>query len=205
MEKTLSNVIKEEVIIEQVIQKSKFISYLKPVSTEDEAREYLKEVKKLHPKATHHCSAFRIGDIERSNDDGEPASSAGLPMLQVLRGNNLQNVAAIVVRYYGGILLGVGGLIRAYGSSVTLAVSSSIILKPLKVSKYQCLFPYAHINEVETFISDLGIVTSRDYKENVVYTFETFKDVDNAKFQDITRGSGTIEIIDKYIKYVEET
>ncbi|NLW15317.1 MAG: YigZ family protein, partial [Erysipelothrix sp.] len=122
--------IEEEVIVEQEINKSKFITYLSPISSEDEAKEYLRAIKKDHPKAAHHCSAYVVGEIERSNDDGEPASSAGLPMLQVLRGNELHNVIAVVVRYFGGIKLGVGGLIRAYGSSVTQSIEASQILNP---------------------------------------------------------------------------
>lgn len=204
MENLEHRIIKEEVITEQLIQKSKFITYLKPVSSEEEAKEYLKEIRRMHPKATHHCSAFRVGDIERSNDDGEPASSAGLPMLQVLRGNHLQNTIAVVVRYYGGILLGVGGLIRAYGSSVTFAIQEASILSPRLISVYQCVFPYNLINEVETFLTPFADVTQRDYKESVYYEVKTQSVLESNDFSDVTRGSGSVQFIEKYYEYVEE-
>ena len=204
MEKNEHIAIKSEVIVEQIIQKSKFIAYLKPVNSEVEAKEYLKEIKKLHPKATHHCSAFRIGDIERSNDDGEPSSSAGLPMLQVLRGNNLQNIAAVVVRYYGGILLGVGGLIRAYGSSVTLSVEAATLLVPKEVFVYEAIFPYSSINDVEMFFSDYGETIDRDYQESVKYILEAKRQIIVDDYKDITRGNGSIELVNSYFKYVEE-
>lgn len=196
--------IKTDVQVEQLIQKSKFISYLRPVSNEDEAKEFLKEIKKSHPKATHHCSAFRIGDIERSNDDGEPSSSAGLPMLQVLRGHDIQNIAAVVVRYYGGILLGVGGLIRAYGSSVTLALESATMMVPKDVFIYQAIFPYASINDAEFFLSKCGDIVERDYKENTYYTIESRSIIDDSDYSNATRGLGTLKLITNYKKYVEE-
>lgn len=196
--------IKNEVQVEQQIQKSKFIAYLRPVSNEEEAKEFLKEIKKNHPKATHHCSAFRIGDIERSNDDGEPSSSAGLPMLQVLRGHDIQNVAAVVVRYYGGILLGVGGLIRAYGSSVTLALESAIMMVPKDVYVYQAVFPYASINDAEFFLSKYGEIIEREYRENTYYTLESRSIIDDNDYSNATRGLGTLKLINSYKKYVEE-
>lgn len=196
--------ISAEVITEQEIQKSKFITYLKPVQTEDEAKEYLKDIRKLHPKAVHHCSAMVIGEIERSNDDGEPASSAGMPMLQVLRGNNLQFVVAIVVRYFGGILLGVGGLIRAYGSSVTQAIEASEILVSQQVYNYTLEFPYQFINDIEVMMSQAGEVLDRRYADVVSYDIRTIDPTSIASFSDITSGSGqciekpiSIELIKK--------
>ena len=149
MTKILLNTIESDVLVEQEITKSKFLTYLSPIDSEDEAKEILKAIKKEHPKAAHHCSAYVVGEIERSNDDGEPSSSAGLPMLQVLRGNNLTGVIAVVVRYFGGIKLGVGGLIRAYGSSVTQAIEASTILYPSDVYTMTLNFPYEFTNEVE--------------------------------------------------------
>ena len=98
---------------EIVIEKSRFICTLKKAATEEEAQDFIKETKKEYWDATHNCSAYIIGEsgaAQRSNDDGEPSGTAGLPMLEVLRKNNLHNVAAVVTRYFGGILLGAGGL-----------------------------------------------------------------------------------------------
>jgi len=196
--------IEKEVIVEQEINKSKFISYLCPVQSEDEAKEYLKQIKKMHPKATHHCSAYRVGEIERSNDDGEPASSAGLPMLQVLKGHDLDNVIAVVVRYYGGVKLGVGGLIRAYGGSVTLAIESSVILVPQWMHTVQLIFPYEYINTIETHCEGLAEIVNRQYDSNVYYTVKTQNPEQLEELNDLTRGTINMVELEKEIDYVKE-
>lgn len=194
--------IKEAVVVEQEINKSKFISYLEPVKTEDEAKAFLKDVKKQHPKATHHCSAYVVGEIERSNDDGEPASSAGLPMLQVLRGNDLQNVIAVVVRYYGGIKLGVGGLIRAYGGGVSFALEHAQILTPKWVYEMDLTFPYEYINAVETHCTEIAEIIDRKYDANVTYTvtLEDPKALD--ELNDLTRGTVEMNQNSREIQYI---
>ena len=196
------NTIESEVLVEQSISKSRFLSYLAPISNEEEAKEYLRRIKKEHPKATHHCSAFVVGDIERSNDDGEPASSAGLPMLQVLRGQNLTGVIAVVVRYFGGIKLGVGGLIRAYGSSVTLAIEHAVIMSPQSVTTVRVQFPYAYTNEVETHLASICEVLDRAYESEAIYTVD-IKDPSLLEvLNDYTRGTCTIETVSQRIDYV---
>ena len=108
---------------ETVIEKSRFICTLKKVSSETEAQDFIKAVKKEFWDATHNCSAYIIDELaQRSSDDGEPSGTAGLPMLEVLRKNQLSGVAAVVTRYFGGIKLGAGGLVRAYTGSVSKAV-----------------------------------------------------------------------------------
>lgn len=204
MENINYRTIKKEVVTEQVINKSKFITYLAPVQTEDQAKEYLLSIKKGHHKAAHHCSAYICDEIERSNDDGEPASSAGMPMLQVLRGNEMNYVIAVVVRYFGGVELGVGGLIRAYGSSVTQAIANAAILKPSLVYDYELIFPYEYINDVEVFLDSFATVVNRDYTDRVNYTIFT---TDKDKLQslvDITRGE--IEFVDmgRRVEYLKE-
>jgi uncharacterized YigZ family protein len=106
-------------------KKSRFICTLVRVESEDAAREVIASIRKAHWQANHHCSAWIIGDrgeLQRSNDDGEPAGTAGTPMLEVLRRQRLTDVVAVVTRYFGGTLLGAGGLIRAYGGAVSAAV-----------------------------------------------------------------------------------
>lgn len=203
MEKLLKT-IKEETIVEQEINKSKFITYLKPIVDEDDAKEYLRSIKKMHPKAAHHCSAYVVGEIERSNDDGEPASSAGLPMLQVLRGNELHNVIAVVVRYFGGIKLGVGGLIRAYGSSVTQSIEAATILVPKEVFTYNISFPYEHINAVETLCNDVSEIIDRQYDADVIYTVRLENPEDLDDLNDFTKGTAKLELISQEIEYVKE-
>ena len=122
---------------EIVIEKSRFICTLKKVNNEEEAQEFIKAVKKEYWDATHNCSAYLIDDLaQRSSDDGEPSGTAGLPMLEVLRKNKLTNTAAVVTRYFGGIKLGAGGLVRAYTNSVAEAVRGSGIAEKVLISRF---------------------------------------------------------------------
>ncbi|WP_241966548.1 YigZ family protein, partial [Staphylococcus nepalensis] len=117
--------IKQEYVIENVINKSRFIAHIKPVESKDEAKAFIDEVKKEHRDATHNCSAYTIGDsmlIQKANDDGEPSGTAGVPMLEILKKLETHNTAAVVTRYFGGIKLGTGGLIRAYSGAVRDAI-----------------------------------------------------------------------------------
>lgn len=117
--------IKEDGQVQEEIKKSRFICHIKRVTTEEEARNFIQTVKKEHYKATHNCSAFILGErseMKRSSDDGEPSGTAGVPMLGVLENHQLTNVCAVVTRYFGGIKLGAGGLIRAYAGSIALAI-----------------------------------------------------------------------------------
>ncbi|BCU51692.1 putative YigZ family protein [Staphylococcus auricularis] len=113
--------IKEEHTIENVINKSRFIAHIKPVETEEEAKDFINEVKQIHHDATHNCSAYTVGDqmnIQKANDNGEPSGTAGVPMLEVLKKLDIHNACVVVTRYFGGIKLGGGGLIRAYSGAV---------------------------------------------------------------------------------------
>lgn len=111
---------------EIVIEKSRFICTLKKVQNETEAQEFIKNTKKEFWDATHNCSAYVVDELaQRSSDDGEPSGTAGIPMLEVLRKNHLVQTAAVVTRYFGGIKLGAGGLVRAYTNSVAEAVRAS--------------------------------------------------------------------------------
>ena len=113
--------IKAEHQIENVINKSRFIAHIKPVADEDEAKSFIAEVKQEHKEATHYCPAYTIGNqmnIQKANDDGEPSGTAGVPMLDILKKLETHNVCVVVTRYFGGIKLGGGGLIRAYSGAV---------------------------------------------------------------------------------------
>ncbi|HIU64213.1 MAG TPA: YigZ family protein [Candidatus Avacidaminococcus intestinavium] len=117
---------------EIIIDKSRFICTLRKVSDEESAQAFIKEMKKEYWDATHNCSAYIVGEAaeyQRSSDDGEPSGTAGLPMLEVLRKNNLHNVAVVVTRYFGGIKLGAGGLIRAYAGCTAETVKEAGLAK----------------------------------------------------------------------------
>ncbi|MET3727005.1 putative YigZ family protein [Fictibacillus halophilus] len=114
--------VKNEGQHEIVIEKSRFIAHIARAITEEEAQEFIQKIKKEHNSATHNCSAYLIGEtdnIQKANDDGEPSGTAGVPMLEVLKKRELKDTVAVVTRYFGGIKLGAGGLIRAYGKSVS--------------------------------------------------------------------------------------
>ncbi|RCW46989.1 putative YigZ family protein [Halopolyspora algeriensis] len=107
------------------VKKSRFLCALARVTTEEQAREFVRHRRRLHHEARHHCSAYVLGDdgqTQKSSDDGEPAGTAGVPMLEVLRRNDITNTVAVVSRHFGGVLLGAGGLIRAYGGAVSEAL-----------------------------------------------------------------------------------
>lgn len=134
---------------EIVIEKSKFICTLKKVQDETEAQEFIKAIKKEFWDATHNCSAYLIDDlVQRSSDDGEPSGTAGLPMLEVLRKNKLTNTAAVVTRYFGGIKLGAGGLVRAYTNSVAEAVKESGIAQKILMSKFSFVYDINSVGKI---------------------------------------------------------
>ncbi|MEQ6019883.1 YigZ family protein [Staphylococcus saccharolyticus] len=121
MEKTIVT-IKQAHSIENVVNKSRFIAYIKPVYSEDEAKSFIDEIKTQHKDATHNCSAYTVGpemNIQKANDDGEPSGTAGVPMLEILKKLEIHNACVVVTRYFGGIkLLGGSGLIKAYRGAV---------------------------------------------------------------------------------------
>ncbi|GFN32104.1 YigZ family protein [Paenibacillus xylaniclasticus] len=113
---------------EIVIRKSRFIGYGTPVASEEEAIAFVDKIKKLHKQATHNCSAYVVGErdeIQKASDDGEPSGTAGKPILEVIKNQGLKNVAIVVTRYFGGILLGAGGLIRAYSDGAVAAIEAA--------------------------------------------------------------------------------
>lgn len=144
------------------IKKSRFICTLTRVETEDLAKQFVQNIKKEHWKASHNCSAFVIGDryeIQRSNDDGEPAGTAGLPMLEVLKKRNLINTLAVVTRYFGGTELGKGGLIRAYGGVVSEALDIIGIAEGRLQQEVFVNIDYSNHGKLENFMeqSSYGI------------------------------------------------
>ena len=131
---------------EIIINKSRFIGYAAPCSSENEALSFLQNIRDEHKTATHHCYAYIIGEncgIMRYSDDGEPGGTAGLPIMDVMRTKSIVNCCIVVVRYFGGTLLGTGGLVRAYTQSAQAALAASGINKIKKTSFYRCTLPYS--------------------------------------------------------------
>lgn len=184
------------------IKKSRFICHLFRVTTEDEARAHIESVRKEHWNANHNCTAWIIGDQQanqRSSDDGEPSGTAGMPMLEVLRRRELTDTLAIVTRYFGGVMLGAGGLIRAYGGSVTEALDTIGVVERVPLSVVQMVADYETAGRVENAIraKELELV---DVAYDTDVTFELVMapaDVDSFQtwLQELTNGeiAATIE------------
>lgn len=143
-----------------IIQKSEFITHLFRVNTLEEIDLYLNEIRKKHYDATHNCYAYILGDqqeIQKCSDDGEPQKTAGTPMLEVLKKNQLTNILAVTTRYFGGILLGAGGLVRAYSSSVSECLKTAKFFEIKKQIKFQFTTSYAGYNTLLKTISYINI------------------------------------------------
>lgn len=191
----------DEVEVFQEIKGSKFITYLFKCATETEAKEKITHIKKQHPKANHHCSAYIVDNkqIIRSSDDGEPSSTAGLPMLQVLHGAKVDDVVAIVVRYFGGTLLGKGGLIKAYSSSVSLALEKAKIKELQHYSQYAITFPYTYTSVIEHLLQSHGDIVDRVFDEQmtIVLNLLHFEEI-HQKCLDFTKGECKFELIKQF-------
>ena len=135
---------------------SKFIGFAYPVNSEEEIKQRLEKIYEDHPKATHHCYAFRLGlkgENYRANDDGEPSGSAGLPIFNQLLAHDITNVLVVVVRYYGGIKLGVGGLVKTYKESAKITLDEAEIITKELETTIEISFDYAHQNLVFTLLN----------------------------------------------------
>ena len=179
--------IKNEVISEIEIKKSKFFGILSPASSIEEAREILSDVRKRYPNATHYCTAMIFGNIQRSNDDGEPSGTAGLPMLECLRHKEPANVVMIVVRYFGGTLLGTGGLVKAYQQSTLSAIALATLTIPVETGQYEITVPYDLISRVENLLQKQAVIIDRQYHEQITFVYQSENDL-ASQFQEITNG-----------------
>lgn len=162
--------LKEDVKNEIIVNKSRFITYIYKINNKDDINNILEKIKKEYKDATHYCYAYIIGNEKRFNDDGEPSHTAGMPMLNVLKNKDLNNVLAIVIRYFGGIKLGAGGLVRAYTNAVSEAIEDNNIIPLLKEYKVRIEFDYTDIDNINYYLKDYKI-TYKEYDENVIYEF----------------------------------
>ncbi len=163
--------IKEDGQAELEIKKSRFICSLKRIESEEEAKEFIRMIKKEHWKANHNCSAFVLGEqneIQRSSDDGEPSGTAGVPMLEVLKKNELVNVAAVVTRYFGGTKLGAGGLIRAYSGAVANALHEIGIVQGILQQEVFTTIDYSLLGKLQHYLEQKNLqVKDTQFLENV--------------------------------------
>ena len=200
--------IKEDGQVQEEIKKSRFICHAKRVYSEEEARAFITAIKKEHYKATLNCSAFIIGErseIKRTSDDGEPSGTAGVPMLGVLENHNLTNVCVVVTRYFGGIKLGAGGLIRAYAGSVALAVKEIGIVEIKEQAGIQIQMSYAQYQEYGNFLKEHNLMELEtnftDQVETIIFVDKEDKEAIKASL--IEFFNGKVTLIDQGLREVE--
>ena len=162
---------------ETVIKKSRFICALIPVESERQAAEELLKVRKKHYNATHNCSAMILkadASFEKSSDDGEPQGTAGLPMLEVLRHSGLTNILAVVTRYFGGTLLGAGGLARAYGASVTRSLSEAKKVRMIPAIELGFTVEYADYSKLQSIAGEYGAQVTAEFTDKVCLLYTSY-------------------------------
>jgi len=151
----------EPVVNELLINKSSFITYLYPVTSVEDAKKYINLIKEKHPTATHHVVCYIIGKTGENgtaNDDGEPSGTAGLPALNVFKNNDITNFVCIIVRYFGGIKLGAGGLVRAYSKSASEALKQATIAPIIEYDYLELTFNYAYMDIIENRLKNYEII-----------------------------------------------
>ncbi|GLY09189.1 YigZ family protein [Pseudobacillus badius] len=184
---------------EITIQKSRFIAYVNRAETEEQAQAFIAEIKKKNWNATHNCSAYMIGEtdhIQKANDDGEPSGTAGLPILEVLKKRGLKDTVVVVTRYFGGIKLGTGGLIRAYGKSASEGINAAKVAERRLMQVMKASIDYTWLGKVENELrSSIYEIKDIHYLDTV--TVETFveesqKEAFTAWITELTNGQAVI-------------
>ncbi|CCL36649.1 YigZ family protein [Clostridioides difficile] len=184
---------------EITIEKSVFIGYAKPIKSEEEALEFINEIKKKHKDATHNVWAYTVGknmNIQRYSDDGEPQGTAGIPTLEVIKKEDLRDVAVVVTRYFGGTKLGAGGLVRAYTKGAKLGLEAGKIIYKVMYQEVKVKIDYTQLGKVQNELMNLGyFIKDTVYEDNVeIVVYSRLEDVEklSEKMIDITNGTGKI-------------
>ena len=194
-----------------VEKKSRFISYAQPVYSEEEALQFLTGIRKKHYDATHNCYAYILGEsmnIQRSSDDGEPSGTAGVPILEVLKKEELTNSIVIVTRYFGGIMLGAGGLIRAYTQGAVNGIKAAGTVRVQPFAVYELKMDYSLLSKLQYEISKKDyIINSIEYLENVTMRVLAAAELKDAFEKDIaqwTNGGILTESLGEQMLKVDE-
>lgn len=190
---------------EYIVEKSTFIGYAKPIKTEEEAIEFVNEIKKKHKDATHNVWAYTVGEnmnIQRYSDDGEPQGTAGIPTLEVIKKEDLRDVVVVVTRYFGGIKLGAGGLVRAYTKGAKVGIEAGIVIEKVKYTEVKIKIEYTQLGRIQNEIMNLGFkVKDTIYSEDVeIIVYSKTEDVQSLtdRMIDITSGTADVSIGDEY-------
>ncbi|WP_062004457.1 YigZ family protein [Streptococcus cristatus] len=193
---------------QEEIKKSRFICHAKRVYSEEEARDFIAAIKKEHYKATHNCSAFIVGEkseIKRTSDDGEPSGTAGVPMLGVMENHQLTNVCFVVTRYFGGIKLGAGGLIRAYAGSVALAIKEIGLIEIKEQAGLRLKMSYSQYQNFDNFLKAEDLIEfDTEFTDLVATTIYIDKqDKEPLEQKLVEFFNGKIQIDDQGLREVE--
>ena len=194
--------LKRTVRSETVINKSRFITCARPVHTEEEARAFITEIRKEFPDSTHVCTAYVLSDrdIQRSSDNGEPAGTAGIPILEAIRHAGLTDTCVAVVRYFGGIKLGTGGLARAYGGCTQSLLNESPKVEDKEVTVYSVTYPYSLSGVLEGWIRREYEVVDFFYEDNVTCLFASDDPSVPTQIQNLSKGSVTAEAVRRELR-----
>ena len=184
---------------EYIVEKSTFIGYAKPIKTEEEAIEFVNEIKKKHKDATHNVWAYTVGEnmnIQRYSDDGEPQGTAGIPTLEVIKKEDLRDVVVVVTRYFGGIKLGAGGLVRAYTKGAKVGIEAGIVIEKVKYTEVKIKIEYTQLGRIQNEIMNLGFkVKDTIYSEDVeLIVYSKIEDVQSLTDRMIDITSGTADV-----------
>ena len=178
---------------EIVINKSRFIYLMMHISNDSEVKEILKNLNKEFPKATHYCYAYRVNGKEKSSDDGEPSGTAGRPMLEFLSNNLLDNILVVVIRYFGGIKLGAGGLLRAYVDSCRSVYSVCKLYRVETHTLFKLVVDYKYYDSLRNYLASLeGKIVSTEFEEEITISYLSPTIYKDDLFE-ITNGNITIE------------
>jgi len=195
---------------ELIIQKSRFITYVNRAETEQEAQSFIDDIKNQHKSANHNCSAYMIGEhdnIQKANDDGEPSGTAGFPILEVLKKQGLKDTVVVVTRYFGGIKLGGGGLIRAYGKATTEGISEAQVVERKLHYIMKVSIDYTWLGKVENEIRSseypLDRIEYADLVELYIFTPANKEEIFKAWITEITNGQAVIEHVgEEFLEFV---
>lgn len=190
--------IKKNVTNEIIINKSRFITKLIKINNEEEIKEKITYLKNEYKDATHYCFAYITNNIKRFNDDGEPSGTAGMPILNVLESNNLTNILCVVIRYFGGIKLGAGGLVRAYTKSVTESLNKVEIVNLTNGVSFKIEFTYDNVKKIDNILKDSKI-TYKEYDNNIIYECSLTCDIFEKIKKELETNSLNLEIINKIL------
>lgn len=189
---------------EIIINKSRFIGYSMPIESEEEALKFIEKIKTKHRDATHNVYAYVLGkdsNTQRFSDDGEPSGTAGIPALEVIKKEDLRNVVVVITRYFGGVKLGGGGLIRAYTKGAKIGLEAGIIIDMVLHQKIKIRIDYTLYGKVENYLINEEYIVDETIFDDAVNTFVYIEEPKVAEFYkiiaDLTNGNGILENLEE--------